>query len=185
MVSAIRSLGGLRPQLGARVYVDHTAAVIGEVSLSDDVSIWPTAVLRGDVAAIRVGRGSNIQDGAIVHVTHDGPYSPGGGATEIGAGVTVGHGAVIHAARIEDYCLLGIRAVILDGAVVRRHSIIAAGSVVPPGKVVGEGELWMGQPARRVRSLEPAEIEWLHYSAEHYIRIKDRYLADSGDSPLS
>ncbi|AFC87415.1 gamma carbonic anhydrase family protein [Frateuria aurantia] len=181
MVSALRSLQGIRPRLGARVHVDPAAVVIGDVELADDVSIWPTAVLRGDVGAIRIGRASNIQDGAIIHVTHDGPWSPGGGDTEIGEGVTVGHGVVIHAARIEDHCLIGIRATILDGAIIHRHAIIAAGSLVPPGKVVGEGELWMGQPARRVRALEPAEIERLHYSAEHYVRIKDRYLAESRD----
>lgn len=171
-MSAIGSLQGIRPRLGARVHVDPAAAVIGDVDLADDVSIWPTAVLRGDVGAIRVGRASNI---------HDGPWSPGGGDTEIGEGVTVGHGVVIHAARIEDGCLIGIRATILDGAIIHRHAIIAAGSLLPPGKVVGEGELWMGQPARRALALAAAEIERLHYSAEHHVRIKDRYLAEGSD----
>ncbi|NII10722.1 gamma carbonic anhydrase family protein [Oleiagrimonas sp. C23AA] len=176
-MTALRLYKKVMPRLGARVYVDPAASVIGDVSLGDDVSIWPGAVLRGDVHRIEVGARSNIQDGAIVHVTHDGPYTPGGQPCLIGAEVTIGHGAVIHACTLEDTCLIGMHATVLDGAIVRRHGFVGAGAVVPPGKVVGEGELWLGNPAKCVRQLDARGIEQLHYSAAHYVRLKDDYLA--------
>ena len=145
--------------------------------LGDDASVWPGAVVRGDVHHIRIGPRSNVQDAAIVHVTHDGPYTPGGFPSIIGADVTIGHGAVIHACTIEDLCLIGMHATVLDGATVRRYGFVGAGAVVSPGKTVGEGELWLGSPARFARKLSDREIEALHYSAQHYVRLKDRYLA--------
>ena len=172
----LRAYKGVLPKLGARVYVDAAATVIGEVELGDDVSIWPSAVLRGDVERIRVGARSNVQDGAVLHVTHDGPYSPGGFPCTVGADVTIGHAAVVHACTLEDGCLIGMHATVLDGAVVKRHAFVGAGALVAPGKVVGEGELWVGNPARRVRSLSEKEIEALRYSAHHYVELKDDYL---------
>jgi carbonic anhydrase/acetyltransferase-like protein (isoleucine patch superfamily) len=176
-MDSLREFAGARPRLGARVYIDPSARVIGDVELGDDVSIWPGAVLRGDVERIRVGARSNIQDGAIVHVTHDGLYTPGGSPCVIGREVTIGHGAVVHACTLEDTCLIGIHATILDGAIVKRHALVAAGALIAPGKVVGEGELWMGNPARCVRTLDDRGIAQLDYSAAHYVKLKDRYLA--------
>ena len=176
-MNQLRSYKGITPTLGARVYVDPAAVVIGAVELADDVSIWPCAVLRGDVHRIRIGARSNVQDGAVVHVTHDGPYSPGGFPTLVGEGVTIGHGAVIHACTIEDYCLIGMHSTVLDGAVVKKYGFVGAGSLIPPGKVVGERELWLGNPARFVRVLTDKQVEQLQYSAEHYVRVKDDYLA--------
>jgi carbonic anhydrase/acetyltransferase-like protein (isoleucine patch superfamily) len=173
----LRSYKGISPTLGARVYVDPAATVIGAVELADDVSIWPCAVLRGDVHRIRIGARSNVQDGAVVHVTHDGPYSPGGFPTLVGEGVTIGHGAVIHACTIEDYCLIGMHSTVLDGAVVKKYGFVGAGSLIPPGKIVGERELWLGNPARFVRLLTDKQVEQLQYSAEHYVWVKDDYLA--------
>jgi carbonic anhydrase/acetyltransferase-like protein (isoleucine patch superfamily) len=176
-MNSIRSFKGITPTLGARAYVDPAATVIGDVVLGEDVSIWPGAVLRGDVHYIRIGARSNVQDGTIVHVTHDGPYSLGGFPTIVGEGVTIGHAAVIHACTIEDYCLIGMHATVLDGATIKKYGFVGAGSVVPPGKVVGERELWLGNPAQRVRVLTDKQIEQLHYSADHYVRLKDAYLA--------
>jgi carbonic anhydrase/acetyltransferase-like protein (isoleucine patch superfamily) len=173
----IRPYRDINPTLGARVYVDPAATLIGDVVLGDDVSLWPGTVVRGDVNHIRVGHRTNIQDGTIVHVTHDGEYTPGGFPTVIGCDVTIGHAAVIHACTIEDAVLIGMHATVLDGARVCKHGFVAAGAVVAPGKVVGERELWLGNPARRVRTLSEREIEQLYYSAGHYVRLKDEYLA--------
>ena len=176
---AIRSFQGIVPTLGERVYVDAAATVIGDVVLGEDASVWPGTVIRGDVNFVRIGARTNVQDGTIIHVTHDGPYGkPGGFATVIGADVTIGHAAVVHACVIEDACLIGMGSTVLDGAVVRKHGFVGAGAVVAPGKVVGEGELWLGNPARCVRVLSDKEIEQLYYSAQHYVRLKDRYLAE-------
>ncbi|MBK6378013.1 MAG: gamma carbonic anhydrase family protein [Xanthomonadales bacterium] len=176
----IRAFNGIVPRLGANAYVDADALVIGDVELGEDASIWPGAVVRGDVQRIRVGARSSIQDGAVLHVTHDGPYTPGGSPLLIGADVTVGHAAVLHACTVEDACLIGIHATLLDGAVVRRHSMIGAGAMLSPGKVVGEGELWLGNPARFTRKLSDIEIEKLYYSAQNYVRLKNQYLRQSG-----
>ncbi|HQV71896.1 MAG: gamma carbonic anhydrase family protein [Dokdonella sp.] len=176
----IRAFNGIVPRLGANAYVDADALVIGDVELGEDASIWPGAVVRGDVQHIRVGARSSIQDGAVLHVTHDGPYTPGGSPLLIGADVTVGHAAVLHACTVEDACLIGIHATLLDGAVVRRHSMIGAGAMLSPGKVVGEGELWLGNPARFTRKLSDIEIEKLYYSAQNYVRLKNQYLRQSG-----
>ena len=174
----IRPYKGILPTLGARSYVDPAATVIGDVVLGDDVSIWPGTIVRGDVNFIRVGARTNIQDGTVVHVSHDGPHAKlGGFATRIGSDVTIGHKAIIHACTIEDAVLVGMGAIVLDGAVLQKHAFVGAGALVAPGKVVGEGELWLGNPAKKVRMLSDAEIEALYYSAGHYVRLKDEYLA--------
>lgn len=167
----------VRPRFGHDVFVAETATVIGDVTLGNEASVWPQAVLRGDVNAIRVGARSNVQDGCILHVTHDGPYTPGGEALEIGDEVTVGHGAVLHGCRVGNRCLVGIRATVLDGAVLEDEVLLGAGALVPPGKRLESGCLYHGQPARRVRALTDAERESLRYSARHYARLARRYRA--------
>ena len=180
--SVLRPFRDRLPTLGARAYVDPAASVIGDVVLGDDVSVWPFTVVRGDVNFIRVGDRTNLQDGSVVHVSHDGPHAKlGGFATRIGNDVTIGHKAIIHACTIEDAVLIGMGAIVLDGAVVRKHGFVGAGALVPPGKVVGEGELWLGNPAKKARQLSDAEIEALYYSAGHYVRLKDEYLRACGN----
>lgn len=185
-MSRVRPYLDRLPQLGQRVYIDEAARVIGDVVLGDDVSVWPFSVIRGDVNFVRIGARTNVQDGSVIHVSHDGPHAKlGGFATVIGEDVTIGHKAIIHACRIEDACLIGMGAIVLDGAVVQKHGFVGAGALVPPGKVVGSGEMWLGSPARFARQLSDAEIEALYYSAGHYIRLKDAYLAGSGPSPAT
>ena len=174
----LRPYLGKLPELGQRVYIDPASTVIGDVVLGDDVSIWPGTVVRGDVNFIRIGARTNIQDGTVVHVSHDGPHAKlGGFATLIGEDVTIGHKAIVHACRIEDAALIGMGAIVLDGAVVKKHGFVGAGALIAPGKTVGEGEMWLGNPGRFARRLSEAEIEALYYSAQHYVRMKDQYLA--------
>ena len=172
----IRAYKGVSATIGLNAYVDPDAVVIGDVELEEDASVWPCAVVRGDVHRIRIGARSNIQDGAVLHVTHDGQYTMGGFPLLVGADVTIGHGAVIHACSIQEACLIGMNATVLDGALVKKHSMVGAGAIVSPGKVVGEGELWLGNPARFVRKLSVEEIEKLYYSAKHYVKLKNHYL---------
>lgn len=164
------------PVLGQRVWIDPDATVIGSVRLDDDVSVWPRAVLRGDVHRITIGQRTNIQDGTVCHVTHDGPHTPGGFPLVIGAEVTVGHGVILHACTVGDRCLIGMGAVVMDGAVIGDEVMLAAGSLVSPGKRLDSGTLYRGRPARPVRTLSGEELEALRYSAAHYVRLKDVYL---------
>lgn len=176
MSSSLRRYREYSPQLGARVYVDPSAVVIGDVHIGSDSSIWPQVSIRGDVHAIRIGGRTNIQDGSVLHVTHRHPALPEGCALTIGEGVTVGHNVTLHGCTIGDGVLVGMGAIILDGAVLEPGVLLGAGSLVSPGKVVEGGYLWMGRPAKRVRPLSLDEQQWLGYSADHYVRLKDEYL---------
>ncbi|MCI0652860.1 MAG: gamma carbonic anhydrase family protein [Methylococcaceae bacterium] len=173
---AIRIFKESRPRLGLHVYVDESAQLIGDVMLGDDVSFWPLAIARGDVASIRIGSRTNIQDGCLIHGTHQGRYSPEGFAVRIGKGVTVGHHAVIHGCSIGDLSLVGTASVVMDGAVVEDRVMIGAGSLVPPGKRLETGSLYLGSPVKRARSLTADELDMLEYSAGHYVRLKNEYL---------
>jgi carbonic anhydrase/acetyltransferase-like protein (isoleucine patch superfamily) len=133
-------------------------------------------VLRGDVNEIEIGARTNVQDGSVLHVTHDGPYSPGGRPLIVGDDVTVGHAVTLHACTVGDRCLIGMNSCILDGAVLEPDVMLAAGSLVSPGKRLESGALYRGSPARRARDLTEQELEMLRYSAAHYVRLKDKYL---------
>lgn len=176
MTTTLRPFADKSPLLGNKVYIDPAAVVIGDVVLGDDVSVWPMAVIRGDVNIIRIGASCNIQDGAILHVTHAGPFTGEGQALILGQGITVGHQAILHGCQIEDYCLIGMSALLMDGVYLEHHVLVAAGSVVPPGKRLNSGYLYCGNPARQIRPLSEQELQHLDYSAEHYIKLKNRYL---------
>jgi carbonic anhydrase/acetyltransferase-like protein (isoleucine patch superfamily) len=134
------------------------------------------AVIRGDVNFITIGDACSVQDGAILHVTHDGPYTPGGKPLIIGKGNTIGHQAVLHACTVGDYCLIGMGSIILDGVYIENHVMLGAGSLVPPGKRLESGYLYLGNPAKVIRKLTVQENEQLVYSADHYVRLKNKYL---------
>ncbi len=172
----IRSFKNQQPVMGDNVYIDETAVVIGDVTIGDDVSIWPTTVIRGDVESITIGSGTNVQDGSVLHVSHAGDYSDKSHPLKIGKGVTIGHRAVVHACTVGDYCLIGIGAVILDDAVLEDYVLLGAGALVPPGKKLESGYLYVGSPAKQVRALKDSEKQFLEYSCKHYIELKDEYL---------
>lgn len=173
---SIRPFQDHLPVMGNHVFIDETAVVIGKVVLGDDVSVWPHTVIRGDVENIEIGCGTNVQDGCVLHVSHAGDFSAKGHPLKIGKGVTIGHRAVVHACTIGDYCLIGIGAVILDDAIIEDFVMLGAGALVPPGKRLTSGYLYVGSPAKPVRELSADEKKFLEYSSRHYIHLKNSYL---------
>ena len=154
----------VQPQIDPSAYVAPHAIVMGDVRLAARSSVWPTAVLRGDINFISIGEGSNIQDGSIVHLAEDLPVI-------VGKFVTVGHGAILHACTVEDECLIGMRATILDGAVIGKGSIVGAHALVTKGTHIPPGSLVMGTPAKVIRALKPEEIADLRHWADHYVDL--------------
>jgi carbonic anhydrase/acetyltransferase-like protein (isoleucine patch superfamily) len=177
--SHIREALGVTPNLGARVLIDPTAVVMGDVWLGDDASVWPHVAMRGDVQIIRIGARTNIQDGTVLHVTHEGPYNPDGYPLHIGDDVTVGHRALLHGCTVGHRVLVGMGAIVMDKVVVEDEVMIAAGSLVTPGKRLRSGHLYAGSPAREVRALSESEQRFLQYSADGYVSLKQRYLDSS------
>lgn len=174
---SVRTFEGKTPQLGARVYIDETALVIGNVTLGEYSSVWPMAVVRGDVNMIRIGNYTNIQDSAILHVSHASEIAGPGYPLHIGNYVTIGHQAALHGCTVDDFCLIGIGSKILDGAQIQSYSLIGAGCLVPPGKILESGFLWVGQPAQKARPLTQKEKDYFLYSAEYYAKLQQRYTA--------
>ena len=175
---SVRNFESSEPRIADSAYVDETALVIGDVTLEDDVSLWPKVVARGDVNSIVIGARTNIQDGTILHVSHDSEFAPGGFPLRIGADITVGHQAILHGCTVEDRCLIGMAATVMDGAVIHSGAIVGAGSLVPPGRELEGGFLWVGSPARKTRALRPEEEDFLDYSAIHYVELKNRHRAN-------
>lgn len=172
----IRPYKGKTPSIGKEVFVDETAIIIGDVILGDHCSVWPYAVIRGDVHEIRVGARTNIQDGSVLHVSHINlEVNKQGSGLTIGEDVTIGHKAVLHGCTIGDRVLIGIGSIILDNAVIGNDVIIGAGTIVPQGKQLNGGYLYVGNPARQLRPLIESEKELLRYGSEHYIKLKDTY----------
>jgi carbonic anhydrase/acetyltransferase-like protein (isoleucine patch superfamily) len=167
---------GIHPQIGTGVYIHPSASVIGDVVLGDDSSVWPGAVIRGDVNVIRIGAGTNIQDLSVLHVSHKSSWDPAGAPLIIGNNVTVGHAVILHGCEIGDECLLGMGAIIMDKVVIQPRVLVGAGSLVPEGRVLESGCLYLGAPAKRIRPLTESELAHFTYSAQHYIHLKNNYL---------
>ncbi|HAB08332.1 MAG TPA: gamma carbonic anhydrase family protein [Alcanivorax sp.] len=175
----IRSFQNKVPSQGERVFVDPASTVIGEVALGDDSSVWPGAVVRGDMHRIVIGARTSVQDNAVLHITHDSAFNPGGFPLTLGDDVTVGHQAMLHGCTIGDRVMIGMQTMIMDGAVVESDVMLAAGSLVSPGKRLASGWLYRGRPARAVRELTAKEIEFLPYVAGNYVKLKDQYLDEA------
>jgi carbonic anhydrase/acetyltransferase-like protein (isoleucine patch superfamily) len=173
----VRNFEQWAPDIAESVFIDESAVVTGNVVIGADSSVWPMCSIRGDIHSIRIGARTNIQDGSILHVSHDSAFAPGGNALSIGDDVTIGHNAVIHACTVENLCLIGIGSIVLDGAVVQQGAMVGAGSLVTPGKVLEGGYLWLGSPARRARELNESERAFLRYSAGHYVDLKNRHMS--------
>lgn len=171
------------PRMEEHAFVHASAQVIGDVILGEDSSIWCNAVLRGDVNRIRIGRCSNVQDLTMCHVSHKSPNKPEGSPLIIGDYVTIGHSVILHGCTIGNECLVGMGTIVMDDAVIPDQVMIGAGSLVPPGKVLESGMLYVGRPVKAVRALTPEEVAYLRYSAEHYVRVKNNYMEEARDTP--
>ena len=176
MDQSIKTYKGITPRLGSQVYVDDFSLVIGDVVIGDDSSVWPMAVIRGDMNSIRIGARTSIQDGAVLHITHKSVDNPEGHPLVIGDEVTVGHKAVLHGCTVHNRSLIGIGAIVLDGAIIEEEVIVAAGCLVPPGKRLESGFVYKGNPAVKARPVTDKEREYFSYTARNYVKLKDTYL---------
>lgn len=162
--------------MGERVFVDESAVVIGDVELGDDASVWPCAVIRGDMHRIRIGARTSVQDGSVLHITHASDFNPEGWPLTIGSDVTIGHQACLHGCTIGNRVLIGIGATVLDGATIPDDVVIAAGTLVPPGKTLESGYMYIGQPCKKARELTEKERAFFTYGAANYVKLKDQFL---------
>ena len=178
MTNNIRAYKNTTPTFGKSSYVDQSAVLIGDIVCGDDVSIWPLVAGRGDVNHIRIGDRTNIQDGTILHVTRKSPSQPEGFPLIIGEDVTIGHQCMLHGCKIGNRILVGMGAIVMDGAVVEDDVFIGAGTVVPPNKRLESGYLYVGNPMKQARPLKQAEIDFLKQSAVNYVELKNDYLAE-------
>ncbi len=174
----IRSYNGITPLLGERVFVDASAVVLGDVEIGDDSSVWPLTVIRADMHSIRIGARTSIQDGSVLHITHAGPFNPGGFPLLIGDDVTIGHKVLLHGCEIGSRVLIGMGSIVMDGAVIEDEVVLGAGSLVPAGRRLESGYLYLGSPARQARPLTDKERSFFRYSAENYVRLKDLHLVE-------
>ncbi|PYV31182.1 MAG: gamma carbonic anhydrase family protein [Acidobacteria bacterium] len=165
----IRAYQGHSPRIAETAYVAESAVIIGRVEIGENASVWFGAVLRGDIDPIRVGANSNVQDGCVLHTMAGSP-------TIVGDWVTVGHRAVLHGCRVEDHCLIGMAAVLLNDVVVGEGSIVAAGAVVAEKTAIPPGSLYLGVPARLHRALKETDLAFIDMHAAHYLEYKEIYL---------
>lgn len=164
----IISYDGVMPNIAKSVFVAPSAVIVGNVTLEEESSVWFQAVIRGDLNGICIGKGTNVQDGCIIHVTHERGVS-------VGEGVTIGHGAILHGCTIESRCLVGMRSTVLDGSRIGEESIVAAGSLVTEDKEYPPRSLIMGTPAKVVRSLSADDMKMILTFASSYLELAKRY----------
>lgn len=175
MTKNIRPYLDTAPQIDASCYIDDLSVVIGDVVLAENVSVWPFAVIRGDVNHIHIGKNSNVQDHSMLHVSHKKADKPEGSPLIIGEDVTVGHHVKLHGCTIGNRVLVGIGTIILDDVIVEDDVMIGAGSLVPPNKRLESGYLYVGSPVKQIRKLTEKELAFLPYSAQNYVKVSGNY----------
>lgn len=175
---AIRSFKGVTPTFGSNCFIDDSCVLVGDISCGDDVSIWPLVAARGDVNSMKVGHRTNIQDGTVLHVTRTSSKNPNGFPLVIGDDVTIGHMCMLHGCTLGNRILVGMGAIIMDGAVVEDDVFVGAGCLVPPNKTLESGYLYVGSPAKQARKLNSEELTFLKVSALNYLVTKDEHLAE-------
>ena len=175
-VQNIQPFGNQTPQIAEGVYVHPAATIIGDVVIGENSSVWPGAVIRGHVNLIRIRSNTHLQALSMLHVNHKSGWDTAGAPLIIGNDVTIGHSVILHGCSIEDETLIGMGSIVMDKAVVQKHVLLAAGSLVPEGKVLESGYLYVGRPAKKVRALTADEIAHLMYSANHYVWLKNQYM---------
>lgn len=161
---------GVTPEIDKEVYIAPSSTLIGEVKVGSKSGIWFNTVLRGDVNSIKIGSNTNIQDGTVIHTSRF------NGPVEIGNNVTVGHLALIHACTIHNNAFIGMRSTIMDYSIIEEYAFIAAGSLIPPNKIIKSQELWMGSPAKFVRYLTDQDLEYMEDNIKNYVNLADTYL---------
>jgi carbonic anhydrase/acetyltransferase-like protein (isoleucine patch superfamily) len=176
---SIRAYKGILPKLAIGVYVDESSVLVGDIELGADVSIWPLVAARGDVNYIRIGARTNIQDGSVLHLSRPSTHNSAGSPLLIGEDVTVGHKVMLHGCTLGNRILVGMGAIVMDDVVVEDDVIIGAGSLVPPGKRLHSGYLYVGSPVKQARPLNAAEKAFLAESAANYVTLKNDYLAEA------
>jgi len=174
----IRNYQNHSPKIHEQAFVDESALVLGDVEIGEHSSIWPMTVVRGDVQKIRIGKYSNVQDGSVCHVTHKHGDHAKGFPLTIGDFVTLGHKVIAHGCTINDFCLIGMGSTLMDGALIQSEVIVGANSLVPPGKELSTGYLWLGSPVKRVRKLTEEERNYFKYTANFYADLKEKHRAD-------
>ena len=172
---SIRAFDKQIPKVDRTAFIDPAALVIGKVSIGQHSSVWPFAVIRGDVNTISIGDRCSIQDGTVVHVTHDGAMNPGGFPTQIGNDVTVGHKVMLHGCTIGDRVLVGMGAIVMDGVKIESDVVVGGGSLVPPGKILESGHLYVGSPVKKIRKLSEEELNYFQYTAGKYVELKEQH----------
>jgi carbonic anhydrase/acetyltransferase-like protein (isoleucine patch superfamily) len=176
---SIRAYKGILPKQAIGVYVDESSVLVGDIELGEDVSIWPLVAARGDVNYIRIGARTNIQDGSVLHLSRPSTHNSAGSPLIIGEDVTVGHKVMLHGCTLGNRILVGMGAIVMDDVVVEDDVIIGAGSLVPPGKRLHSGYLYVGSPVKQARPLSSAEKAFLAESAANYVTLKNDYLAEA------
>jgi len=174
----IKAYKGILPTIGKSVFIEDSAVLYGDITLGDNVSIWPLVAARGDVNHIKIGARTNIQDGSVLHVTRKSNNNPLGNPLIIGEDVTIGHKAMLHGCTIGNRVLVGMGSIVMDGAVVCDDCIIGAGTLVPPNKTLEPGFLYVGNPMKQARPLKDSERAFLKVSADNYVKLKDEYIEE-------